>query len=66
MNKLSEYFSEDEKRRAEIHFSSGDEQFEVFLYEDGKVVELKVVDNHTLQYCEDLAENWVQYVGAFK
>lgn len=53
---LSEYFSDDMKRRAEVH--THDDCYRVEFYQDEQFVRSVVIELHTQQYAEDCAENW--------
>jgi hypothetical protein len=54
---VSEFYSDDKARRAEVHLLS-DGIPQVFFFEDGYIVELEFYSGYTLQYAEDSAENW--------
>lgn len=55
--KISEFYSADMARRAEVHFLS-DGIPQVFFFEHSEVVDLEYYSGYTLQYAEDAAENW--------
>ena len=57
MKIISEF--ENETRSAIVIFND-ETAFTVEMYEDNKLVESRKIVNHTLQYAEDCAENWVE------
>jgi len=61
MKILSEFMSDDGDRTATVLFVS-EVSFCIEMYEHNDVVERRFIENHTLQYCEDCAENWVNGV----
>jgi hypothetical protein len=64
MKALSE-FTNDEFNRTAIVYKDG-ETFGAVLYRDGVVAVDRKCHGHTLQYVEDLAENWINKWGEFK
>lgn len=63
MRILSEFTSDDGKRTATVLYSD-EFTFVVEMYSEGKIVGSRNIENHTLQYAEDCAENWV--IGVIK
>lgn len=61
MRILSEFMSDDGEREATVLYVN-EVSFCVEFYEHKDIVERRFIDNHTLQYCEDCAENWVSGV----
>ena len=59
--KLHEYWSDDKNRRASVH--KNQQGFYVKLFEGGFLREVRRLYNHTEQYAEDCAENFV--LGVF-
>jgi len=57
MKIISEY--EKEARSAIVIFKD-ETVFTVEMYEGDKLVESREIVDHTLQYAEDCAENWVE------
>jgi len=67
MNKevnISTFYNEDHKRRAVISKDQYHYIVRCYEREDLKLTEL--LENKTLRYAEDLAENFVEGYGAFK
>jgi len=60
MNMISQFWSDDKTREAVIF---NDDGFVVMLYENEKLIEVRPVRGHTLQYAEDLSENFVMKWG---
>jgi len=54
---ISEFYSDDKTRRAEVHLLS-DGIPQVFFFEGEEIVEVEFYSGHTLEYAEDAAENW--------
>ncbi len=56
---LSTYYSNDQKRMAEVWYraSCG---YEVKMYENDEMVDQRALFEHSKQYAEDCAENWVE------
>ena len=54
---VSEFYSDDKARRAEVLLLS-DGIPQVFFFERSEVVDLEFYSGYTLQYAEDAAENW--------
>lgn len=53
--------SEFEKNtRSAIVIYNDETVFTVEMYEDGKLKESREIADHTLQYAEDCAENWIE------
>jgi hypothetical protein len=61
---LSTYWSDDQSRTAVIF--KEDDGYRVSLRENGTEIFLSDVTEHSQQYAEDLADNWVMRVGSFK
>lgn len=61
-NVISSFYSNDQKRKAEIIKADG---FIVRMYDDGILEETRYVTNHAINYVEDLAENFVEGIGIF-
>ena len=59
--KLHEYWSDDKNRRASVH--KNQQGFYVKLFEGGSLREVRRLYNHSEQYAEDCAENFV--LGVF-
>ena len=59
--KLHEYWSDDKNRKASVH--KNQQGFYVKLFEGGFLREVRRLYNHTEQYAEDCAENFV--LGVF-
>ena len=59
--KLHEYWSDDKNRRASVH--KNQQGFYVKLFEGGFLREVRRLYNHSEQYAEDCAENFV--LGVF-
>ena len=55
--KLHEYWSDDKNRKASVH--KNDQGFYVKLSEGGYLREVRRLYNHSEQYAEDCAENFV-------
>lgn len=55
---LSEYYSDDAKRKAVIVAGPNGERW-VEMWEDQAKVETRDVSAYTLRYAEDCADNWV-------
>lgn len=53
---LSEYYSDDMNKRAEVLLEK--EDFLVKMYKGDQLVKSQLITGHTLQYAEDCAENW--------
>ena len=62
---LSEYFSDNMKRRAVV-MTHGWNEYLVQMYQEGELKESRVIEKHTLDYAEDCADNFVSYIGEFK
>jgi hypothetical protein len=58
MRILSEFISEDGERTSTVLYVN-ETSFCIEMYEHKDIIERRFIDNHTLQYCEDCAENWV-------
>lgn len=56
--KISEFYSDDMARRAEVYLLVDDTP-EVFFFEREEIVDVECYGGYTLQYAEDAAENWV-------
>lgn len=63
-NMVSEFYSEDGNRKTIIWQDKY--HWIVDLYENNLKVETRLVTEKTLRFAEDLAENYVEYVGEFK
>ena len=65
---ISEFYSVDRKRKA--HVTKDKYHYAVHMYVEHsglmKLYNTELISNHTLQYAEDLAENFVLGVGPFK
>jgi hypothetical protein len=61
---MSEYFSDDGKRRATIRCSY--DTHIVKLYESDDMEKMFMDNSHDVNYWEDCCENWVNYWGEFK
>ena len=59
--KLHEYWSDDKNRRASVH--KNQQGFYVKLFEGGFLREVRRLYNHSEEYAEDCAENFV--LGVF-
>ena len=59
MKIISEF--EKDNRRAIVIFND-ETVFTVEMYEDNKLVESREIVDHTLQYAEDCAENWIESI----
>ncbi len=55
---LSEYYSDDEKRKAVVVAGPNGERW-VELWQESIKVETRDVSAHSLGYAEDCADNWV-------
>ena len=60
---IKSFYSDDLKKVASI--SRDEYHWVVDLYENDKKVETRLISDHTLQYAEDLAENFVFGHGEF-
>ena len=56
---LSVFYGEGERRIAELYHRSAS-GYEVDLKEDGEIVEMRCLYDHSRQYAEDCAENWIE------
>ena len=54
---ISEFYSDDKARRAEVHLLS-DNTPQVFFFEREEIIDVEYYGGYTLQYAEDAAENW--------
>lgn len=61
MINISEYY--DDNRKAIVY--KEDRGYVVHLFENDELKRIADVCNHSLQYAEDCAENWVMKVGDF-
>lgn len=67
---ISSFFSDDGLRRAEVN--RDEYHFVVWMHykkhknDTWNLYRTELISNHTLQYAEDLAENYVDGVGPFK
>ena len=61
MRILSEFISDDRERTATVLYAN-ETSFCIEMYEHKDIKERRYIDNHSLQYCEDCAENWVNGV----
>jgi hypothetical protein len=57
---LSRFYSRDDRRHADV--MSTYNGYEVEMYEDGVQVRRQQCWEHTRQYAEDCAENWVERI----
>lgn len=64
MRALSEYTNDENGRTAIIYEKDGD--YGAMLYRNGAVAVDRKCPGHTLQYVEDLAENWINQWGEFR
>lgn len=66
---LSEYFgdpaSEYGGRRSLIYKCSSRSKYIVFFFGNDEPIHAFTTDEHTLQYCEDAAENWTLGIGEY-
>jgi len=60
---ISTYWSEDKSKRAEIH--KDDEGLSVRLYNNDSLKEVRNLNNYSIHYAEDCAENFVMGYGSF-
>lgn len=60
MKVLSEMYSDDMTRRARV--AKDDQGYLVELWENSKFVEKRPLYDHSIQYAEDAAENWVRFI----
>jgi hypothetical protein len=60
---IKSFYSDDLKKVASI--SRDEYHWVVDLYENDKKVETRLITDHTLEYAEDLAENFVFGYGEF-
>lgn len=61
---LSEFYSDDKKRKATLYMDKY--HYVVNLYEDNELKKVELLTDKSIHFAEDLAENFVMYVGAFK
>lgn len=61
---LSEYYSDNRTRKATVYADKY--HYVVNLYQNGELKHTELITDHSLRYAEDLAENYVLYVGPFK
>jgi len=64
MQALSEYTNE-ETNRVGILYKDGDD-YGAILYRNGMVALDRKCPGHTMQYVEDLIENWINKWGEFR
>lgn len=60
---ISEFYSPSRDRKATI--TRDQYHWVVDLFEDSQKIETRLITDHTLQYAEDLAENFVKGYGEF-
>lgn len=61
---ITEYFSHDTKRGAAILVSRSSD-YTVQLFENGEPYDTVQLKDKSLNYAEDVAENFCQYIGKF-
>ena len=61
---LSTYMNLEHGRRAELYKDTY--HYIVRMFEDGELKQTELLENKTINYAEDLAENYVQKWGTFK
>lgn len=61
---ISQFYSEDKKRRSIIWRDKY--HWVVDLCENGDKIETRLITGKTLRFAEDLAQNFVEYIGEFK
>ncbi|WP_445947475.1 hypothetical protein [Shewanella sp.] len=61
---ISTYWSDDKTKRAEIH--KGDEGLSVRLYDHESLQNVRNLNNFSIHYAEDCAENFVMGIGSSK
>ena len=55
---ITEHYSEDTNRRAEVVLLRPENIPRIFYFENEEIVDIEDFDDHTVQYAEDAAENW--------
>lgn len=60
---ISTYWSDDKSKRAEIH--KDDSGLSVYLYNYDSLLEVRNLNNFSIHYAEDCAENFVMGYGSF-
>lgn len=65
---ISEFYgrTDSQYRHRRAIVSRDEHHFIVRMYDKDKVVNTELLENHSLAYAEDAAENWVEGVGKFK
>lgn len=63
INLISEYWSDDQSRKAEIRLD--DQGYYVILKVNDQVEEIRDLFEHSLRYAEDCCENFVMKWGAW-
>jgi len=61
---ISQFFNEENKRRATV--SKDNYHYVVRCYEREEIKFVELLENKSIHYAEDLAENFVEGYGAFK
>jgi len=61
---LSTFMNPEFNRKAEL--SKDTYHYIVRMFENGQLMKTELLENHSVYYAEDLAENFVQKWGAFK
>lgn len=56
---ISRFYSDDRTRVAYLHYHQDKHLFEIEFFCGGKRISVKKIKNKSIQYCEDLCEDYV-------
>ncbi len=57
---LSEFYGQDNERTARLYMVEGEPTYEVEMIKSNKVIGIRSLSHHNINYAEDLCENWVE------